>query len=156
MGILDRFRAAFGWVRAYDLSSGGRYEEALRVIRSINAAPTGPRTYWSLFEVHQLSLLRRHVETLRSAIALVDQLLAKPSLSADEHYFLSFARWAGAEAFFQLFPATQVPIKLEQDFSSVRLSDVRSQWKRTFQLRIHPDWVAPPRLTIFGARTVEM
>jgi hypothetical protein len=44
MGILDRFRAAFGWVRAYGLSSRGHYDDALTVIRSINAPPTGPRT----------------------------------------------------------------------------------------------------------------
>src|SRR5262245_14775117 len=118
MGIRDRFRAAFGWLRAYDLSSRGHYEAALRLIRSINSAPIGPRTYFSLFEVYQLGLLRRHIETLRSAIALIDQLAAKPSPSANERYFLSFARWGGAEAFYQLFPATPVPRKLEQDFSS--------------------------------------
>ena len=155
MGIRDRFRAAFGWVRAYSVSSRGRYEEALHLIQSINAAPTGPRTYWSLFEIYQLSLLRRHVETLRSAIAFVDQHAAKQSLSANERYFIGFAKWAGAEAFYQLFPATPVPAKLEQDFSSYRLSDVRSRWKRTFPMRIHPDWVAPPRLTIFGSRPAE-
>lgn len=116
MGIRDRFRAAFGWVRAYGLSSRGRYEEALRLIQFINTAPTGPRAYWSLFEIYQLSLLRRHVETLRSAIAFVDQYAAKQSLSANERYFVSFAKWAGAEAFYQLFPATAPPAKLEQDF----------------------------------------
>ena len=146
MGIRDRFRAAFGWVRACGLSSRGRYEEALRLIQSINAAPTGPRAHWSLFEIYQLSLLRRHVETLRSATVFVDQYAPKHNLSADERYFVSFAKWAGAEAFCQLFPATAPPAKLEQDFSAYRLSDVRSRWKRTFPMRIHPDWVALPPL----------
>jgi len=155
MGIRDRFRAAFGWVRAYGLSSRGRYEEALRLIQSINTAPTGPRANWSLFEIYQLSLLRRHVETLRSAIAFVDQYAAKQSLSANERYFVSFAKWAGVEAFYQLFPATPPPAKLEQDFSTYRLSEVRSRWKRTFPMRIHPHWVAPPRMTMFGPRPAE-
>jgi hypothetical protein len=155
MGILDRFRAAFGWERAYRLSSHGRYEAALRVIQSINAPPTGPRTSWSLFEVLQLSLLKRHAETLRGAIVLVDQLAAKDGLSANERYFLSFARWAGAAAFHRLFPATPLPKKLEQDFSSFRLADVQLRWKRTFALLIHPDWVAPPR-PIFGPWPAEM
>lgn len=155
MGIRDRFRAAFGWVRALGLSSRGRYEEALRFIRSINAAPTGPRANWSLFEIYQLSLLRRHVETLRSAIAFVDQYAAKQRLSANERYFVSFAKWAGAEACYQLFPATAPPVKLEQDFSAYRLSDVRIRWRRMFPMPFHPDWVAPPRMTIFGPRADE-
>lgn len=155
MGIRDRFRAAFGWVRAYGLSSRGRYEEALRLVQSINTAPTGPRAYWSLFEIYQLSLLRRHVETLRCAIAFVDQYEGRQNLSANERYFVSFAKWAGAEAFYQLFPATAPPAKLEQDFSAYRLADVRSRWKRIFPMRIHPDWVARPRMTIFGPRPAE-
>jgi hypothetical protein len=139
MNILDRFRAAFGWDRAYNLSSRGRYEEALILIRSINAQPTGPRLYWSLFEISQLSLLGRHAETLPAVIAFVDQLTAKPALSVDERYFLSFARWVGAKAFRELFPATSTPEKLEQDFSSLALSDVHARWKRTFPMSTHLD-----------------
>lgn len=156
MGIRDRFRAAFGWDWAHVLSSRGRYEEALRLIQSINAAPTGPRDYWSLFEIYQLSLLGRHVETLRSALTFVDRYAAKQGLSANDRYFVSFAKWAGGEAFHQLFPVTAPPAQLEQDFSEYRLSDVRSRWKRTFPMRIHPNWVEPARMTIFGPRPTEI
>jgi hypothetical protein len=155
MSIRDRFRAAFRWVRAVSLSSRGCHEEALTLVRSINVPPTGPRWEWSLFEVHQLSLLRRHAETLPNAIRLIDELTAKPTLSANGHYCVSFAKWAGAEAFQQLFPVTPTPAKLQQDFAAVRLSDVQPKWKRHFPLLIPPDWVAPPRLSVFGPRPAE-
>lgn len=137
--FLKRFRAASAWARAQHLSASGRHNEALELVRSVEP-PTHMRSAWRLFEIHQLSLLRHHQETLKAAISLIDEFAARSSLTPDGRYFVCFARWCGALAFSELFPATERPAKLNFDFASLSLKDVSPGWKRKFPLHIHPEW----------------
>jgi len=137
--FLKRFRAAIAWARAQHFSTSGRYDEALELVRSVEP-PTHLRSAWRLFEIHQLSLLERHQETLRAAISLIDEFAARPSLTPDGRYFVCFAQWCGALAFSELFPATERPAKLQFDFASLSLKDVSPRWQRMFPLLIHPEW----------------
>lgn len=137
--FLKRFRAASAWARAQHLSASGRHSEALELVRSVEPPPH-MRTPWRLFEIHQMSLLGCHQETLRAAISLIDEIAARPRLTPDGRYFVCFAQWSGALAFSKLFPATERPAKLQFDFASVSLEDVSPRWKRKFPLHIHPRW----------------
>lgn len=134
-----RFHVAGVWARANQLSASGRHDEALALIQSVEPPPR-MLTAWRLFEVHQLSLLRRHKETLNAAISLVDELLARANLTPDSRYFLCFAQWCGSVAFSRLFPGMEKPAKLNLEMASLALSDVSSGWKRKFPLSIHPEW----------------
>jgi len=93
--LLKRFRAAFAWSKALELSAAGHHDEALRVIRSVEPAPH-LRSASRLFEILQLSLLGRSSETLAEAIQFVVEFDARPSLTMDGRYFRCFAQWCGA------------------------------------------------------------
>jgi hypothetical protein len=139
--FLKRWRIGVAWMRADELSARGNHEEALRLLRSVDE-PFRSRVHWRLFEVFQLSLLRRHAETLKEALAFASELHSKTELSVDERYFLCFAQWCGSEAFRELFPATAVPEKLVLDLKSIEMGKVSPRWKRLFPMHIHPDWTA--------------
>jgi hypothetical protein len=134
---VKRFQAARKWVRAYRLSAAGRYEQALDLVRQINLPPD-QRTHWRLFEVLQLSLLQRHAETLREAVAYVEKAKSRGVTTADQRYLLCFARWCGSVAFGELFPASAKPEALAFDLQSFAIEDVAPRWKRMFPMRVHP------------------
>jgi hypothetical protein len=137
--VLRRWKASGVWVKAKQLSSSGRYAEALELVR-YGDETSRRKLHWRLFEIHQLGLLKNYVGALEQAKAFIADLSAKPNLSADERYFLAFAQWYGQIAFLRLHASQSVPPELEFDLRSFALGDVDPRWKRAFPMLIHPEW----------------
>lgn len=138
--FLRRWRESGAWIKATRLSSDGHFSEALEVVRYSDQR-SRQKLHWRLFEIHQLGLLKNYVGALENAKALIADLLAKPTLTSDEKYFLAFAQWYGQIAFLRLHASQPVPKDLEFDLESFSLSDVSRRWKRTFPMSIHPNWL---------------
>src|SRR5262245_17641366 len=100
--LWERVRTELAWFTARRHHAQGSHREALRLVRSLSLDPMRPLP-WRIFEIFQLSLLKRHVSTLREVHAVLERA-AGGELTPDERYLISFAQWCGRYAFAQLTP----------------------------------------------------
>jgi len=129
------------WRLARTAAGAGDCQHALDIIRQ-SPSDLRVRDEWRLFEVHQLGLMDRHIETLDVAEPLIASLLLRAQLDATERYFLAFAQWYAQVAFRSLYPRSPWPTIFDLDMNSIKLSEVHMRWKRAFPLKLHPDWEA--------------
>lgn len=143
--LFERFRAARTWSRAYAFCVERRYQDAIDTLRSYQG-PSRSASHWRLFEVYNLSLQESHVETLRAATALIDDLMGRTTLSENQEYFLAFARWCAWFAFAKLFPLSKLPDKFRVDPEVVRRAGVDVRWRRLFPLPERNELLESPSL----------
>lgn len=140
MDLWEDARAGFAWFAARRHYANGRYREALRLVRSLSLDPMRP-LHWRVFEILQLSLLKRHLSTLREVQSVLERMaLSEPT--PDERYLICFAQWCGRHSFAQLSPQMTPPPLLQSDFRHLELGLVSAHLRRLFPLPVHPDWVS--------------
>jgi hypothetical protein len=135
----ERASFAFKWVHAPWLCSAGRFEEALRLHRSI-PGKLRPPMLWDLSEIQYLSYLRWDHETIDAANAFLLKWQYPTAISDDRKYLLTYARWCGAIAFAHYAEGSPTPSGFEFDASTIALEKVNPRYKRRYPLTIHPAW----------------
>lgn len=133
---MKRLNAALAWNRAYHLSSRGRHEQALAVLRKVKV-DRSMRWFWDVFVLLQLSLLERHEEVVEAARRYLES--TPTGASADCTYMIEFAKWCGRNSHREYF-AGDIPSTFDEAFEALDLRKVSPRWKRTFQLISHPKW----------------
>jgi hypothetical protein len=135
-----RFVAAVKSVRASELSSKQRYEEALRLFRTL---PPHLRESMSgkAFEIQQLSLLGWSNETIDHVNRFVESYGFSPPRTEDARYLLHYVKWCGRIAMCDIADIeTPFPAAFVADPTEVNLTQVTPYRKRAFPFTIHPDW----------------
>ena len=135
-----RFLAAIKYVRASDLSSKGRYEEALRLFRTL---PPYLRESMSgkVFEIQQLSLLGWANETIEHANHFIEDYGFSEPRNEDARYLLHYVKWCGRIAMCDIAKGeTPYPAAFVADPTEIDLDRVTPYRKRSFPFPIHPDW----------------
>lgn len=137
--FLDRLGFAVKWVRASSLYQDRRFEEALRVLRSIPER-LRPPMMWDLSEIQILSYLHWDRETIDAVNAFLMKWEYPTAVSDDRKYLLTYARWLGAIAFAYYAEGSPLPAAYEFDASRIALDQVKARYKRDYPLTIHPAW----------------
>jgi hypothetical protein len=139
LDLWEAMRSEFAWFAAQRHHAEGRHREALRLVRSLSLDPMRP-LHWRVFEILQLSFLKRHQSTLREVYAVLERARGG-ELTPDERYLICFAQWCGRYAFTQLSPQMSLPPLLQSEFRDLELEQVSPRLRRLFPLPIHPGWV---------------
>ena len=127
--VLARSRAAFLWLKVTKLSANGNHAEALERIRFANEK-LRKFYYLRTLEVQQLAFHGNDVGALEQAKALIADLAEKTS--ANERYFLAYARWIGQAAFRRLYSSSEPPSELMLSASAIPTAGVSPTWRRHF------------------------
>jgi hypothetical protein len=135
-----RLGNAIRWVRAGQLSSARRFEEALRVARSMNDDDFKQSYLWAAFEIQQLALLRWDHETIDRANDYLFKWGLSTAKTENGRYVITYVRWCGSMAFANYAPGSPMPSSFEFDASKIDLRAVGADLKRNFPLTIHPAW----------------
>jgi hypothetical protein len=114
----SRFADAIRWVRAGDLSAQRRFEEALRVARSMRAQFKQDME-WKVFEIQQLVLLQWDLETIDAANHFLLEYEYPTAKSDDWKYLLAYVKWCGASAFARYATESPTPSAFEFDASKI-------------------------------------
>jgi hypothetical protein len=134
-----RFSYALKWARVSLLSQERRFEEALRVHRSIPENLRPPMS-WALREIQILAWLQWDHETIDAVNAFLQKFEYPTASTDDRKYFLMYARWCGAIAFAHYAPESPKPSAFEFDASEIDLDKVHPRYKREYPMTVHPAW----------------
>lgn len=145
---LAAFKAAWLWVKAYNLCAKHRFEDALATLRSVERFTDRQPDHWKLFEILQLVLLGRDAEVLSEVEFYVAAMRAKRPLNSNQRFFVAMAKQYGNGAFQRLslgnWPAVNhlvgersLPPFLEHDVGGLDIAGVSRRWLRTFRVRDH-------------------
>ncbi len=135
-----RFAAAVKYVHASGLSAKGRYEDALRVFRTLPRHLTRSMS-GRVFEIQQLSLLSWSTETVDHVNRFIEDYGFSSPRTEDARYMLHYVKWCGRIAMCDIADVeTPFPAAFVADPTEIDLARVTPYRKRSFPFTIHPDW----------------
>lgn len=106
--FVRRLKGAWLWVKAADLCSKHKFEEALRAAR---AMPDDMKTDldWRVFEIQQLYFLNWNMECIDRANSLLGKHANDTKQSQNRRYLLRYVRRCALDAFGRIADGSPIP-----------------------------------------------
>lgn len=131
--FFERLKIAIRWVTAYNHSTQGRYEQALRVARAM-ADDFKQRNDWRAFEIQQLYFLQWDMECLDAANRFLAEHANTPPPTENRRYLIHYVKVCARAAFTRVAGDSPLPTLFVADSQKIRPELVAENLKRWFPL----------------------